>query len=226
MTFGSLRTLSGVPSEILHAVVEHDDVVGNLHHHRHVVLDQQDRGAVLVADGAQQRVELGALARVEAGRRLVEAEQHRARCTWRGRSRAGAARRRAGRRPDRRRGRSGRSCRASSLARSTASRLGLRVARRRRAGRARSSPRPASAGCAARRAGSPAPSCRRTGGCSGRCGRPWRVAAISKSGMRSSRKSAAGRRPAPAPAGGGQRVDVGCGGASPRLSAMRPLVGL
>ena len=30
-----------------------------------------------VADGAQQRVELGAFAVVEAGRRLVEAEQHR-----------------------------------------------------------------------------------------------------------------------------------------------------
>ena len=32
---------------------------------------------VLVADGEQQRVELGAFARIEAGGRLVEAEQHR-----------------------------------------------------------------------------------------------------------------------------------------------------
>ena len=32
---------------------------------------------MLVADGEQQFVELGAFARVEAGRRLVEAEQHR-----------------------------------------------------------------------------------------------------------------------------------------------------
>ena len=61
----------------LDAIVEHDHVVGNLHHHRHVVLDQQDRDGVLVADGEQQRVELGAFARIEAGRRLVEAEQHR-----------------------------------------------------------------------------------------------------------------------------------------------------
>ena len=43
----------------------------------------------------QQLVELGAFARVEAGRRLVEAEQHRIACTWRARSRAGAGRRRA-----------------------------------------------------------------------------------------------------------------------------------
>ena len=61
----------------LDAVVEHDDVVGNLHHHRHVVLDQQDRDVVFVADGEQELVELGALARIEAGGRLVEAEQHR-----------------------------------------------------------------------------------------------------------------------------------------------------
>ena len=32
---------------------------------------------MFVADGGQQLVELGALARIEAGRRLVEAEQHR-----------------------------------------------------------------------------------------------------------------------------------------------------
>ena len=37
----------GEPSEIFCAVVEHDDVVGDLHHHAHVVLDQEDRDAVL-----------------------------------------------------------------------------------------------------------------------------------------------------------------------------------
>ena len=61
----------------LDAVVEHDDMVGNLHHDRHVVLDQQDRGVVVVADRAQERVEIGRFARIEAGGRLVEAEQHR-----------------------------------------------------------------------------------------------------------------------------------------------------
>ena len=55
MTFGSLRTSLGRAVGDLGAVVEHHDVVGDLHHHRHVVLDQQDRGAVLVADRAQQR---------------------------------------------------------------------------------------------------------------------------------------------------------------------------
>ena len=53
--------------------------------------------------GEQQLVEVGAFARVEAGGGLVEAEQHADRCTWRARSRAGAGRHRAGRRPDRRR---------------------------------------------------------------------------------------------------------------------------
>ena len=52
-------------------------MVGNLHHHAHVMLDQEDRGAMLVADGAQEFVEFRALAVVEAGGRLVEAKQHR-----------------------------------------------------------------------------------------------------------------------------------------------------
>ena len=41
----------------LAAVFEHDDMVGNLHDHRHVVLDQQDRCAGRVLDVVQQRVE-------------------------------------------------------------------------------------------------------------------------------------------------------------------------
>ena len=61
----------------LRAVVEHDDMIGDLHDDRHVVLDQQDRGLVLVADRVEQRVEIGGFARVEAGRRLVETEQDR-----------------------------------------------------------------------------------------------------------------------------------------------------
>ena len=58
------------------AVVQHDDVVGDPHHHAHVVLDQQQRAAV-VADAQQQLVELVGLARVEAGGRFVQAQQHR-----------------------------------------------------------------------------------------------------------------------------------------------------
>ncbi len=46
------------------------------HHHAHVVLDEQDGDLLLVADRVEQLVQPVALARVEAGRRLVEAEQH------------------------------------------------------------------------------------------------------------------------------------------------------
>src|SRR4051812_18431956 len=59
----------------LDAVIEHDHVVGDLHHHRHVVLDEEDRDAVLLANGQKQLVQLQAFARVEAGGRLVEAKQ-------------------------------------------------------------------------------------------------------------------------------------------------------
>ena len=41
------------------------------------MLDKQDRHVVLGADGAQQLVEFFRLARVETGRRLVEAEEPR-----------------------------------------------------------------------------------------------------------------------------------------------------
>jgi hypothetical protein len=58
-------------------VVEHDDMVGDLHHHAHVVLDQQYADAVDVANRDQQVIELGRFARIEPGRRLVEAEQPR-----------------------------------------------------------------------------------------------------------------------------------------------------
>ncbi len=76
MTRGSARTSAGVPSLILLAVVEHDDVVGDAHHHAHVVLDQQQRTAGF-ADFAEQRRQFLALARIEPGGRLVEAQQHR-----------------------------------------------------------------------------------------------------------------------------------------------------
>ena len=88
----------------LHAVVEHDDVVGNAHDHAHVVFDQQDRHVFVLADVEQQRL------RSSDSRGLRPAagssrQSRRARCTWRGRSPAGAGRHRAGRRRDRRRGR-------------------------------------------------------------------------------------------------------------------------
>ena len=74
---GSLRTKLGRAVGDLLAVVEHDDVVGDLHHHAHVVLDEEDRDLVLAADEAEELVEFGRLARVEAGGRLVEAEEQR-----------------------------------------------------------------------------------------------------------------------------------------------------
>ena len=77
MTFGSLRTSCGRAVGDLRAVVEHDDVIGNLHDDRHVMLDQQHRSLVIVADRVEQRVQIGRFARVEAGGGLVEAEQHR-----------------------------------------------------------------------------------------------------------------------------------------------------
>ena len=61
----------------LDAVVHHHDVVGNFHHHRHVVLDQQDRRAVVSADREQELAQRGAFARVQSGCRLVETEQGR-----------------------------------------------------------------------------------------------------------------------------------------------------
>ena len=57
------------------AVVEHDDMVGNLHDDAHIVLDQQDRCTLGVADVMQQPVECRALLGVQARRRFVEAQQ-------------------------------------------------------------------------------------------------------------------------------------------------------
>ena len=58
----------------LHAVVEHDDAVGNAHDHAHVVFDEKDRHVFVLADVEQQAVEILGFARVEAGGRLVEAQ--------------------------------------------------------------------------------------------------------------------------------------------------------
>ena len=97
------------------------------------------------------------LARVEAGGRLVEAEQHAARCTSRARSRAGAGRRRAGCRRSSRRA-SVRPMRVEPVrARARPPRASAcAVAGEAEQRRARCSRTPASACCAARRSGSPA----------------------------------------------------------------------
>ena len=57
-------------------VVQHGDVIGDGHHHVHVVLDQDDRDAA-VRQQADQRLEVLDLAMREAGRRLVEQQQPR-----------------------------------------------------------------------------------------------------------------------------------------------------
>ena len=54
MTRGSLRTSSGVPSEILLAVVEDGDPVADPHDQLHVVLDEQDREAEVAAQPRDQ----------------------------------------------------------------------------------------------------------------------------------------------------------------------------
>ena len=61
------------------AELEHDHVVGDPEHEPHVVIDQEHRRA-RVDDLAQVPPELLALPRVEAGGRLVEAEEPRLRC--------------------------------------------------------------------------------------------------------------------------------------------------
>src|SRR5216684_1242686 len=54
--------------------VEDDDLVGNTHDERHIVLDHHDRDAA-VSDGTQNRREFGRLLVVESRCRLVEEQQ-------------------------------------------------------------------------------------------------------------------------------------------------------
>ena len=69
--------MRGVAVGNLHAVVQHHDVVRYLHHHAHVVLDEEDGRAVLLSDELQEFVEFVRFARIEAGGGLVEAQQQR-----------------------------------------------------------------------------------------------------------------------------------------------------
>src|SRR5262245_42161015 len=55
--------------------VEHDDAVGDLHHQAHVMLDEQDGHAPLVADGAQDGREGADFLVVEAPGRLIDQQE-------------------------------------------------------------------------------------------------------------------------------------------------------
>ena len=76
------------------AAVEHVDAVADVHDQRHVVVDQEHAGAVVVAHGAHDGGELGHLGLGQPGRGLVHQHEARAPSRARGRRR-GAARRRA-----------------------------------------------------------------------------------------------------------------------------------
>ncbi len=54
-------------------------MVGDLHHHAHVVLDQEQRRGPIRLDAEQERVQIRRFARIEARGGLVEAQQHRVR---------------------------------------------------------------------------------------------------------------------------------------------------
>jgi hypothetical protein len=77
ITFGSRWICSRRAFGDLAAVVEDADVVRDIHHHAHVVLDQQDGDAFVARQVFEEFVEFGRFAWVEAGRRFVEAEQER-----------------------------------------------------------------------------------------------------------------------------------------------------
>ena len=59
------------------AIVQHHDMVGDFHHHAHVVFDQQDTDLLFVPDMHQKRVQGGGFTRVQTGRGLVQAQQNR-----------------------------------------------------------------------------------------------------------------------------------------------------
>ena len=61
-----------------HTEVEHRHLARQAEHHRHVVLDEQQRDLLLVDDGAQRAAELRGLVTVESRRRLVEQHDRRA----------------------------------------------------------------------------------------------------------------------------------------------------
>src|SRR5262245_42907001 len=56
----------------LAAVVEHHHAVGDVHHHAHVVLDEDDGGAEVVVDVEDEAAHVLLFLEVHAGHRLVE----------------------------------------------------------------------------------------------------------------------------------------------------------
>ena len=106
MTLGSSRIVLRRAFGDLDAVVHHDDVVGDFHHHAHVVLDQQDRSA-LIDRGSRAGVRSRPRFRARSGPRPARrGRAATAGCTSRGRFRGAAGRHRA-------------DCPAASSARST-----------------------------------------------------------------------------------------------------------
>ena len=75
MTRGFVAHLRGRALGDLAAEVEHDDLVGDRHDHRHVVLDEQHAEVELVAHRPDQLAELVDLGVREPGRGLVEQQQ-------------------------------------------------------------------------------------------------------------------------------------------------------
>ena len=67
----------GCPLGDLTTVIENQNTVGSTHDDTHVMLDQQDRDFLLVADRPQETVEPGRFARVQTGGGLVEAKDRR-----------------------------------------------------------------------------------------------------------------------------------------------------
>ena len=77
MTFWSDAHLFRRAVADLLAVIEHDDAVGDVHHHAHVVLDQHDRRAVVVVDVEDEAAHVLLLLDVHAGHRFVEQQDGR-----------------------------------------------------------------------------------------------------------------------------------------------------
>ena len=123
--------LGGRPLGQRPALVEHLDPVADLHHERHVVVDQQHARLVLVAHRADDGGELGHLALGEPGGRLVEEQEARLASRAPARRRASARRRGRGCRPAAPRTARARAARAACAARRRASRgPGARAERR------------------------------------------------------------------------------------------------
>src|SRR3954449_351915 len=59
------------------AVIEHDDAVGDVHHHAHVVLDQHDGRAVVVVDVEDEAAHVLLLFDVHPGHWLIEQQDGR-----------------------------------------------------------------------------------------------------------------------------------------------------